>query len=170
MEAAARTMEEDSFAPEWERIGLLAHILAGSHQGRQASPVELERLRTLQQQVDASRRHGGGWTVVAPAGLSSVEFDVLACVVAPEAEPRLGWLFQTLQPGTPTPYPTPALLQELLAMAPEAFRLAWWVIHSPEARSGGVCLWASRAARCWRMAMVATSANACAASMSACPS
>jgi len=119
METAARAMEEDSFAPEWERIGLLAQILAGSRQGREASQGELERLRTLQRQVDTSRRQEGGWSVVAPAGLSAVELDVLACVVAPEAEPRLGWLFQTLQAGAPTPYPTPALLQELLAMAPE---------------------------------------------------
>ncbi|RNC65266.1 MAG: ATPase, partial [Desulfuromonadales bacterium] len=119
MEAAARTMEEDTLAPEWERIGLLAHILAGSRQGRQASPGELERLRTLQHQVEAYRLQEGGWRAVAPAGLSPIEFDVLACVVAPEAEPRLGWLFQTLQSGAATPYPTPALLQELLAMAPE---------------------------------------------------
>jgi hypothetical protein len=48
-----------------------------------------------------------------------MELDVLACVLAPEAEPRLGWLFQNLQPGAPQPYPSVALLQELLAVAPE---------------------------------------------------
>jgi len=139
MEAAARTMEEDTFAPEWERIGLLAHILAGSRQGRQASLGELERLRTLQQQVETSRRQEGGWTVVAPAGLSPIEFDVLACVVAPEAEPRLGWLFQTLQSGAPTPYPTPALLQELLAMAPEETPLLYGALtETSPLRSSGL--------------------------------
>jgi hypothetical protein len=119
MEAVSRRMQEGSFSMEWERIGLLAQILATSRQGRQASPGELERLRALQRQVEDGRRQQGGWTAVAPAGLSPLEFDVLACVVAPEAEPRLGWLFQTLQAGVATPYPTPALLQELLAMAPE---------------------------------------------------
>jgi hypothetical protein len=49
-----------------------------------------------------------------------VECDVLACVVGPEAEPRIGWLFQTLQGGAPHPYPTPALLQDLLAVEPDA--------------------------------------------------
>lgn len=119
METASRQMEGDSFSTEWERIGLLAQILVTSRQGRQASGGELERLRALQRQVEGWRRHQGGWTAVAPAGLSPLEFDILACVVAPEAEPRLGWLFQTLQAGAATPYPTPALLQELLAMAPE---------------------------------------------------
>mgnify|MGYP000341583877 CR=1 FL=1 len=52
---------------------------------------------------------------MAPAGLSALDYDVLACVVAPEAEPKLGWLFQSLQAGAPTPYPTLALLHELLA-------------------------------------------------------
>lgn len=140
MEAAARTMTEDTFSPEWERIGLLAQILAGSRQGREASTGELERLRTLQQQVEAvPAGEEGGWRVVAPAGLSPIEFDVLACVVAPEAEPRLGWLFQTLQPGTPTPYPTPALLQELLAMAPEETPLLYGALtESSPLRIGGL--------------------------------
>ncbi len=119
MEAAVLNSDRNCLACEWERIGLLAHILAGSRQGRQASQAELERLGMLQRQVEHFRCQGGGWRVAAPAGLSPMELDVLACVVAPEAEPRLGWLFQSLQSGAPSPYPTPALLQELLAMAPE---------------------------------------------------
>jgi hypothetical protein len=139
MEAAARTMEEDSFGPEWERIGLLAHILTGSRQGRQASQGELERLRSLQHRVETSRREVGGWDVVAPAGLSPMEFDVLACVVAPEAEPRLGWLFQTLQAGAPTPYPTTALLQELLAITAEETPLFYGALtETSPLRSSGL--------------------------------
>ncbi len=128
MEAAARSDGQESFAREWERIGILADIVAGCRQGRQASEAELERLGTLQRQVEASRRREGGWRVVTPAGLSPMELDVLACVVAPEAEPRLGWLFQALQPGAPSPYPSPALLQELLAMAPEEAALLYGVL------------------------------------------
>lgn len=139
MEAVVRTREQDCFAGEWERIGLLADIVAGSRQGRQASEAELKRLSLLQREVEVSRCREGGWSLVAPAGLSPMELDVLACVVAPEAEPRLGWLFQSLQSGAPSPYPTPALLQELLAMAPEETPLLYGVLsESSTLRDSGL--------------------------------
>ncbi len=45
-----------------------------------------------------------------------MDYDVLAFAIAVEAKPRLGWLFQALQPGVAQPYPTLALLQDLLAL------------------------------------------------------
>jgi len=139
MESTVRIRGEACFTSEWERISLLAHILAESRQGRQASQVELDRLRTLQQQVEAFRREEGGWDAVTSTGLSSLEFDVLACAVAPEAEPRLGWLFQALQPGAPTPYPTPALLQEILAVTPEETALLYTALsEASPLRIGGL--------------------------------
>ncbi|BBO89466.1 ATP-binding protein [Desulfosarcina ovata] len=100
--------------PEWERVELLGHLLAASRRGRPAPADLLDRLRTLQGRLEQDRRHGRGLCGAVPSPLSDLELDVLACVMAPEAEPRLGWLFQTLQPGTPQPYPSVALLQELL--------------------------------------------------------
>ena len=47
-------------------------------------------------------------------GLNPVDQDILACSLAPQAEPRLGWMYQELQPGVGSMYPTPALIRELL--------------------------------------------------------
>ena len=119
MNVAAPTLSTSSLTVEWARIELLSHLLSESRQGRQAAPALLERLQKLQREVEEQRRQGQGLVALAPNPLSAMELDVLACVFAPEAEPRLGWLFQHLQPGALQPYPTVALLQELLAVAPE---------------------------------------------------
>lgn len=118
MEAERITLIAKDLAVEWERIELLGHLLAESRQGRETTPSLVERLRQLQWQVEKNRRQGHAWSQAVPVALSGFEQDVLACAVAPEAEPRLGWMFQSLQTGSPQPYPTPALLQELLALAP----------------------------------------------------
>lgn len=119
MTQEAPKLSADRLAAEWGRVELLGHLLAESRQGRPASSGLLERLQKLQWQVEKDRREGLGLCGVITSPLSSLELDVLACATAPEAEPRLGWLFQTLQPGAPQPYPSAGLLQELLAMSPE---------------------------------------------------
>jgi hypothetical protein len=43
-------------------------------------------------------------------------FDILACVFACEAQMRIGWLYQELQPAGPQPFITPALIHMLLAL------------------------------------------------------
>ena len=105
---------------EWERVELLGQALAATRRGRPAPADLLKRLRKLQGQVETDRRQGRGLCGLIDSPLNALELDVLACALAPEAEPRLGWLFQTLQPGTPQPYPSTALLQELLARAPRS--------------------------------------------------
>ena len=110
-----------ALAAEWQRLELLAHVLAEERQGREVAEPVLDRLRELQRQVEAARRNGG-WGGLGDVALSALECDVLACSVAPEAEPRFGWIFQSLQPGTPQPYPTPALIQELLALDADTAR------------------------------------------------
>ena len=108
-------------AAEWERVELLGQCLADSRRGQELSNDLLQRLRGLQQQVASDRATSQTWwRAISRVPLSGVECDVLACVVAPDAEPRIGWLFQTLQGSSPHPYPTPALLQELLALDPDA--------------------------------------------------
>jgi len=108
-----------AFAAEWERINLLGHLLAQQRQGEKIAEDTLTRLRCLQMEVDEARSEPG---YALATTFASVEWDVLFCAVAPEAEPRLGWTFQQLQGGSP--YPSPALLQELLAMdASEATEL-----------------------------------------------
>ncbi len=133
MTAPASKLQFASLAVEWERIGLLAHLLAESRQGRQATPELLARLQVLQGQVEENRRQGRGLIQAAALPLSGLELDVLAAVLAPEAEPRLGWIFQNLQAGLPQPYPTMALLQELLAIS-AAESAQFYVVLSEAAR------------------------------------
>lgn len=116
MRAATKVTSEISLSAEWQRIELLGHCLSQGRQGQQPGPEVLERLPLLQQQVRVLRAKGGVWQSAQIDGLSPLEYDILACAVATEAEPRLGWMFQHLQAGSPQPYPTRALLQDLLAL------------------------------------------------------
>jgi len=119
MQAEAQKYLLNSLAVEWERIELLAHLVTKSRQGRPPSQALLTSLQQLQGEVEENRRQGRGLVELALCHLNSTELDVLACVLAPEAEPRLGWIFQNLQIGLPQPYPTIALLQELLSINSE---------------------------------------------------
>jgi hypothetical protein len=103
---------------EWDRVELLAQCTAQLRQGNELDAGVLERLRSLQVSVEQGRRDGEPWRRLALPLLSKLEYDILACALAPEVEPRVGWLFRQLQPGAQHPYPSPALLQELLALAP----------------------------------------------------
>jgi hypothetical protein len=96
----------------------MGHVLSETRRGSELPAVTLERLRDLQTRVECVRTEGSAWSGLLRTPLRPLEYDVLACVVAPEVEPRLGWMFQNLQPGAPQPYPTPALLQDLLALDP----------------------------------------------------
>ncbi|MBP8132853.1 MAG: ATP-binding protein [Zoogloea sp.] len=101
--------------PEWERLQVLAYCLSLSRQGREIPDDEIARLRGLQLEVDALRTPGGTWECLVGQALDPVEWDVLAAVVGPELEPRLGWLYQSLQ-NPPQVFPSRALIHELLAL------------------------------------------------------
>lgn len=106
-------------APEWERLQLLAYCAAVSRSGGTLAGADLARLRELQTAVEALRAPGGIWESLLDVSLAPLEWDVLAAVVAPEFEPRLGWQYQNLQAGQGTsapPWPSRALLQELFAL------------------------------------------------------
>lgn len=106
-------------APEWERIDLLGASLASARRGADI-PAEMgQRLGTLQQQVQTLRGQSPWRTVIEQCSLEPLDQDILACSVAPEAEPRLGWMYQELQPGITSTYPTPALIREMFVMGAE---------------------------------------------------
>jgi hypothetical protein len=106
-------------APEWERIDLLGTSLAAARRGA-GIPEEMgHRLGALQQEVQTLRRQPPWRTVVKECGLDQLDQDILACSLAPEAEPRLGWMYQELQPGITSTYPTPALIREMFVMGAE---------------------------------------------------
>ncbi|MCB1742772.1 MAG: ATP-binding protein [Gammaproteobacteria bacterium] len=117
MNAAIETLRADGLAPEWQRVDVLCHCLAASRRGQEIEPQLIERLQSLQTEVRQLRR-GGAWAGLDAPALDSADLDVLACILAPEFEPRVGWMYLDLQPGIAQPYPCPALIQELLALEP----------------------------------------------------
>ena len=54
-----------------------------------------------------------------------IEMDILVCALTPEAQPRLAWLYQALQPGITSPYPTLALIQALFALEGDEVGAMW---------------------------------------------
>jgi hypothetical protein len=114
-----RPVENHSLSVEWNRVELLASLLSQARQGHEAPESRLQELRQLQAQVEAGRANGA-WRAIGEYPLEGLEYDVLACAAAPEVEPRLAWMFQNLQSGVPQPYPTAALVHELLALDVES--------------------------------------------------
>ena len=101
-------------SPEWDRIELLAVCVAATRRGEPISQETQARLEALQEQVLEARQAPPWSELIEVRASSLIEQDILACALAPVAEPRVGWLFQELQPGITSAYPTPALMQELL--------------------------------------------------------
>lgn len=101
---------------EWRRLDFLVWCLSRNRQGEAVGEAEISRLRELQAEVEALRIPEGAWEAALGFGLAHVEYDVLACALGPELEPRLGWAFQNLQAGAAQPWATRSLIQELLAL------------------------------------------------------
>ncbi len=108
-----------ALAAEWERIDLLGTCLASARRGA-AVPEELgQHLAAIQQQVLSLREQAPWLSLVKECHLNVLDQDILACSLAPEAEPRLGWMYQELQPGISSTYPTPALIREMFVIDAE---------------------------------------------------
>ena len=102
---------------EWARVEVLAPCLLRSRTGKQPEPELINQLQRLQHQVDRVRQSPSNpWHKLPTRGLPSLAFDILACVFACEAQMRIGWLYQELQPASPQPFITPALMHMLLAL------------------------------------------------------
>ncbi|MDD5389860.1 MAG: ATP-binding protein [Gallionellaceae bacterium] len=105
-----------SLDAEWRRLDFLVWCLSRNRQGEAVGEAEISRLRELQAEVDALRAPEGAWEAALGFGLTHIEYDILACALGPELEPRLGWAFQNLQAGAAQPWATRSLIQELLAL------------------------------------------------------
>jgi len=108
-----------SLVPEWERIDLLGACLSAARRGSDIPEEMGQRLSVVQQEVHSIRQQEPWRSMVTKFGFEPVDQDILACCLAPEAEPRLGWMYQELQSGLVSPYPTPALIREMFVMNPE---------------------------------------------------
>lgn len=113
-----------SLIPEWERIDLLGACLSAARRGVDIPEEMGQRLSVVQQEVSNLRDKEPWQSVVNEFGFESMDQDILACSLAPAAEPRLGWMYQELQSGIDSPYPTPALIREMFVMnAEESFMI-----------------------------------------------
>ncbi len=121
MDAAVDTLAPIGIQIEWQRIELLGRCLLSSRLGKEPEQEQIVELQQLQHRVELMRQGDASpWSKLAVADLSPLAVDVLACIFACEAQPKIGWLYQELQPSIAKPFITPALLHLLLALeAPE---------------------------------------------------
>ncbi len=111
-----------AFEAELERVDLLAECVSAFRSGSETPPEHRAALDRANRRVSSGRQHRPWSALVEHHGLLSLDLDILSCCLAPEAAPRLGWTFQALQPGISSPFPTPALLRELLFLNGEETR------------------------------------------------
>ena len=117
MKAEVENQQSMSMRPEWDRIELLAYSLDQERIGKRLNEELLERLKVLQNRVEELRQAPSSpWRALADHDWAGLTYDVMALVVAPEVEPRIGWLYQQLQPGSQSPFPSVALVRELLEL------------------------------------------------------
>jgi hypothetical protein len=105
-----------SLTAEWARIELLGSCLASARTGTALQKDIGKQLGALQTEVQTLRSQAPWLSLVCEYNLDLIDQDILACCLAPDAEPRLGWMYQDLQPGVTSAYPTPALIRELFVM------------------------------------------------------
>ncbi len=87
-------MASEAFRPEWDRVGLLASC-AGHLRRGESLPASLRDGLAASQAAVAELRAGGPWRALAARHqLDALDQDILACTLAPDAEPTLGWVTQ----------------------------------------------------------------------------
>ncbi len=104
---------------EWQRIELLCLCLLNAKEGPNENLIA--DLRHYQQQVSLWRE-GDFWDSLE-LGDDLLAQDMLACIIAPQILPRVGWLYQSLQNGS-QPAPSEALIASLLAIPDELLNVA----------------------------------------------
>lgn len=118
MNAVADLIRLEGMEPEWSRVEILALCLQASQAGGKPEDALLHGLEQAQERIRPARSEHGPWSHLPTRGLTALAFDLLACIYAAEAVPRIGWLYQSLQPGPAQPYATTGLLQQMLALDP----------------------------------------------------
>jgi len=116
MNAPLATLERVSLDPEWLRIEVLCRCLLSARHNAEPGAKLLAELARLQAEVNALRAGNNAWKADVVHGLAAAEMDILATVLAAEAQPKVAWHFQELLGGAPQAHPSLALVQTLLAL------------------------------------------------------
>lgn len=104
---------------EWQRVELLCLCLLNAKEG--PGDALLGDLKQCHQAV-LHWRTGDFWAVLGLAD-DLLAQDLLACIIAPQVLPRVGWLYQNLQ-NSSQPAPSEALIISLLGLPDELLEQA----------------------------------------------
>ncbi len=107
---------------EWARIGMMIALAEAARTGAELDDGFSGRFAAATEAVAENRRNGV-WAGLAGAvdgalldAFLQIDLDMLALALAPDAQPMLGPRLQSLQPQAAAPWPTLALVQELLML------------------------------------------------------
>lgn len=101
---------------EWERVETLSDLVSDLRKNKEPDSTRLGQLQTLQNSV-LEERENGAWSIVTNSQLTGMEYDILACSLAPDMSPRAAWMYQTLHGRKDDSYPTLQFVQELLNLS-----------------------------------------------------
>ena len=116
--AATRQSVENlpTLSAEWLRLEVLGRCLLASRVGRDPDAETLEQLQHLQTEVNALRKAKfSPWLRLLRPGAPLLAFDLLACIIGPQAHPPLAWIYRDLNGGQ-HPHANAALIHALLAL------------------------------------------------------
>lgn len=107
---------------EWSRVGLMITLAEALRTGAELDGAFSKRFASIGEAVSEDRANGA-WSGLAGSVNSAqlerfvqLDLDILTLALASDARPALGPRIQSLQPQVNTPYPSLALLQELLML------------------------------------------------------
>jgi len=102
-----------NLSDEWQRLELLGKFVSNHRQGKTVSEEHKQKLKDLNDRVFNGRSEENWPQDFKKYKWDSLQLDILMAVLGPVADPHLGWMYQELQPGVTSHYPSPALIQEM---------------------------------------------------------
>lgn len=120
MNIAVESIHPNDLQCEWHRIEILANCLLQTRASKPPDENQLKQLQQTQLRIEKDRQSANSpWGRLPLTSVTPLTLDVLAAIFASEVRPQIGWMYQELQPSHPSPYPTVALLQQMLALGDE---------------------------------------------------
>ena len=99
---------------EWTRVALICRCLGLMRKGEKPDNGLKSQLAGMQQEVTGFRSNGRWKNFAVDYNLNSIDIDIAVFTAAPDFDPKIGWMYQSLQPGMNSMFPSAALIGELL--------------------------------------------------------